>query len=159
MLFVTTYRYVSDYTYVTDVIYGDDFKLMLKRYLNGTDFRRDWIGRLYGVVNPTLDVNGKYNINNQIFELDGDNTNNNEYVKQWFYKQMMLVSDLFDIHKTGLFDILGTEIKHVGPKSHDNYLIIFDIVNRRETVHWLKKTLKHFGVYLVLLLILLVIIL
>lgn len=149
MLLVSLYSYINDYSYASDVIYNQDFKDLLKKYLN-TDFKKDWIGRLYGVINPNIDINGNFDFSSQIFEIDGPNTNNNEFVHQWIYKQMILVSDLFDIQKTGLFDIIGMDIKHVGPKNHDNYLVVIDFVNRRETVLWLKKFFKHLLCYAVI---------
>ena len=77
------YKYSKDYSLISDTLYSDEFKLVLKRYLNA-DFDKDWIGRLYAVINPVVDINGKVNFNNVIIELDGDNTNSNEYVKSEF---------------------------------------------------------------------------
>ena len=92
-MFISLYNYIHDYTYISDTLYSDEFKHVLKRYLN-VDVDRDWIGRLYGVINPNIDINGKFNVNTMIIEIDGDNTNNNEQVKNWCYKQLALIFQL-----------------------------------------------------------------
>lgn len=141
------YKYSKDYSLISDTLYSDEFKLVLKRYLNA-DFDKDWIGRLYAVINPVVDINGKVNFNNVIIELDGDNTNSNEYVKNWVYRQMQLIGNLFKIEK--LYDYIYIEFKHVGPKEHDNYLVIFDISSRIDFVENLKKFLKQSILYIIL---------
>ena len=84
------YIYARDYNYVADTFYSDQFSYVLKRYLN-VDFKKDWIGRLYAVINPLIDIDGKMNFNNVIIELDDTNTNNNDYVKSWVIKQMSMI--------------------------------------------------------------------
>lgn len=142
-----TINMVSDYIYfkrdkkiVSDTLYGDAFKVVIRKYLK-TTLKKDWIGRLYGVVNPNLDENGKYDFNSVIIEIDGDNTNNNEYVKNWVYRQMQLIASLFKIEK--LYDYIDIDFKHVGPENQDNYLIIFDIVSRQSFVDSVKKFFRH----------------
>ena len=67
--------YLKDYEYVSDSFYSDAFKTVIKEYLN-VDIKKDWIGRLYGIANPNMNDNGKFDITRTIIELDGDNTNN-----------------------------------------------------------------------------------
>ena len=122
------YQYIHDYTYISDTLYSEEFKIVLRRYLN-VDVSRDWIGRLYGIINPNIDINGQFNVNTMIIEIDGDNTNNNEQVKNWCYKQLALAFQLFNIHNLG--DYIDLTFKHVGPAEADNYLLIFDIVSRK----------------------------
>jgi len=135
----STYQYIKDKSYISDTFYSDALRLVLKQYLK-TDFRKDWLGRLYGVVNPNI-TDGKYDFNNVVIELDGDNTNNNEYVKNWVYRQMRLVGSLFKIEK--LYDYINVEFEHVGPEEMDNYLVIFDIVSRKEFVQNCKRFIKR----------------
>lgn len=134
------YTYGKDKRLISDTLYSKAFNLVLKKYLK-TDFRKDWIGRLYGVVNPNLNEEGKYDFNSVIIEIDGDNTNNNEYVKNWVYRQMALVSQLFKIEK--LYDYIDIDFKHVGPENMDNYLVIFDIVSRKIFAQSVKDLIKH----------------
>ena len=117
------YTYIKDYYYISDTLYSEAFKIVLKEYLN-VDIRKDWIGRLYGVINPNIDINGKFDITKTIIEIDDENTNNNEYVKHWTYKQLIIIGEVFKIDN--LWHFIDLEFKHVGPKEADNYLLIFD---------------------------------
>lgn len=139
------YHYSKDYDLISDTLYSEAFLRVLKRYLN-TEFKKDWIGRLYGVINPNIDIDGKVNFSNTIIELDGENTNSNEFIKSWVYKQMQLMGELFKIEK--LYDYIYIDFKHVGPATHDNYLVIFDMSSRIEFVDNLKRFLWHTILYL-----------
>jgi len=142
--FYYTYQYIKDYYYISDTFYSDDFKNVLKRYLN-IDVDTDWLGRLYGVINPLIDINGKVNVNNMVIVLDEENTNNNDQVKYWAHKQLMLIAELFKIQK--LYNYINLEFKHVGPENADNYLLIFDIVSRKLFAKWWKKVWWHIVFY------------
>lgn len=129
------YNYISSYieyrkakNLVSETIYGKPFAIVLKKYLH-MDVRKDWLGRLYGVINPNINRDGQFDISNTIIELDDDNTNSNEYVKSWIFKQLELIKTLFHIEK--LYDYLSIDIKHVGPINLDNYLVVFDIFTRK----------------------------
>ena len=145
-LFKWIYQYIKDYGYVADTLYSHEFNLVLKKYLN-VEFSTDWLGRLYGVINPSIDVNGKLDFTNMIIELNDDLTNNNTYVKHWVYRQLSMVSALYKLENSGFFDIIGVEFRHVGPQNADNYLVIFDIVSRKEMTSFLKSTLIHASIY------------
>lgn len=132
-------QYNKDKKLISDTFYGPAFKKVIDNYLK-TDIKRDWIGRLYGVVNPNI-TDGKYDFNNVIIELDGENTNNNEYVRQWVYRQMKMIGSLFKIEK--LYDYIDISFKHVGPENLDNYLVIFDIVSRQIKAESSKKWWRH----------------
>lgn len=150
MLVKDIYYYIKDYNYISDTLYSDAFSLVLKRYLN-LEVDKDWIGRLYGIINPNVDINGNFNINNMILEIDGNNTNNNEQVKNWAYKQLTLIGQLFKIEN--LYNYIDLTFKHVGPKEADNYLLIFDIVSRKNMVHTLRNTIIQMLIYGILALI------
>lgn len=130
----------KDHKRYDKIFYGGMFTTIVKKYLN-VDLSSDWIGRLYGVINPNLDINGKFDPSTMIIEVDGDNTNNNEYVHSWIYKQLNLVSSVF--HFDDMYDAINIDIKYVGPENHDNYLIVFDFVNRIELASWRKKMIWH----------------
>ena len=138
------YTYLKDRYYISDTLYSEEFKIVIKRYLY-IELDKDWIGRLYGIINPNIDINGKYNFNNTILEIDGENTNNNEHVKHWVYKQMDLISQLFKIEK--LYDYISIDFKHVGPSFADNYLIIFDVISRKYMAQTFKSWIKMVAIY------------
>lgn len=147
MLVQSIYRYITDMSYISDTLYSKEFLTVLKQYLR-ISVKKDWIGRLYGVINPYIDIDGKIDFNNTIIEIDGDNTNSNEYVKNWVYRQFNLIDNLFKINK--LYDYINVDIKHVGPLNADNYLIVIDIVSRKEMAYVLKRVLKQTILYMII---------
>lgn len=147
MLVQSIYRYITDMSYISDTLYSKEFLTVLKRYLR-ISIKKDWIGRLYGVINPYIDIDGKIDFNNTIIEIDGDNTNSNEYVKNWVYRQFNLIDNLFKINK--LYDYINVDIKHVGPLNADNYLIVIDVVSRKEMTYALKRVLKQTILYMII---------
>ena len=154
--FKSLYYYLKDYEYISESLYSESFKIVIKEYLN-INIKKDWIGRLYGVANPNIGKDGQFDITKTIIEFDGDNTNNNEYLKHWVYKQLTIIGEVFKIEK--LYEYIDLEFKHVGPKEADNYLLIFDIVSRKEFTKNLKNTLIHASIYAIIGLILFFIIL
>lgn len=147
MLVQSIYRYITDMSYISDTLYSKEFLTVLKQYLR-ISIKKDWIGRLYGVINPYIDIDGKIDFNNTIIEIDGDNTNSNEYVKNWVYRQFNLIDNLFKINK--LYDYINVDIKHVGPLNTDNYLIVIDVVSRKEMTYALKRVLKQTILYMII---------
>ena len=147
MLVQSVYRYITDMSYISDTLYSKEFLTVLKQYLR-ISVKKDWIGRLYGVINPYIDIDGKIDFNNTIIEIDGDNTNSNEYVKNWVYRQFNLIDNLFKINK--LYDYINVDIKHVGPLNADNYLIVIDVVSRKEMAYMLKRVLKQTILYMII---------
>ena len=149
------YNYIKDYEYISDTLYSEAFKLVLKEYLN-VDIRKDWIGRLYGIVNPNINEEGKFDITRTVIEFDDENTNNEEYVKHWAHKQLYIIGEVFKIEN--LYHFIDLEFKHVGPDIADNYLLVFDIVSRKIFTHNLKQMLLHVFVYILIAVIVLFII-
>lgn len=135
-----TYNYVKDKYYINETFHSREFIFVLNKYLK-SNFKVDWLGRLYGIINPNINDKGEFDISSMIMEIDGENTNTNEYVKYWTYKQLQLIQDLFKLHK--MYDYISIEFEHVGPTNMDNYLIIFDIASRQLFTSSLKKVLKH----------------
>ena len=155
VFFQSIAKFIKDYNKISDFLYGDAFKEMLKKYLN-LEVKKDWIGRLYGIINPNLDIDNKFNVNTMIIEIDGENTNNNEQVKNWLFKQLHLIGDLFKINN--LYTYIDMTLERVGPINGDNYLVVFDIVSRQQLAKAFKNLLIQtllycvigFGVYLYL---------
>jgi len=149
------YQYIQAKETIGEFIHSQEFKDVLKKYLR-IDFDEDWIGRIYGVINPLLDIDNKVNMNSVIVELDGDNTNNRIQVQTWLSKQLSLIYELFKLQRINLdnlFQEISIDCKHVGPKEHDNYLIVLDLVRRQIFSSKVKKLLIHIGVYSILILI------
>ena len=152
-----TFCYIKDWRLVEESLHGNGFRSLLKHYFK-MDSRIDWLGRVYGVVNPAINEKGEFDYNGMVFELNGVNTNNKTWVENWLYKQMILVNNIFDVQKTGFFDIIDANVKHVGPENADNYLIVFDIASRKEMVRrWERVLLQGIGYAAVVGIVLLVI--
>ena len=147
------YYYFKDYNLISDIFYSEHFKKTIKKYLK-CDLDKDWIGRLYGIINPNIDINGNIDVSGIIIELDGEQTNNLEYVRNWIYRQMQLVDSLFKFER--LYNYISLDIKHVGPANHDNYLVVFDITSRKYMGYCFKRMIKHMLVYGIILVLLLV---
>lgn len=155
-LIVAIYSYIRDKNMIKNVFYSDDFKLILNTYLN-TNFKNDWIGRIYGVVNPNININGQIDFSNTIIELNDDLTNDDLYVHNWIYRQLNLMSNALKIKSSAFFDYIGMSIEKVGPGNQNNYLIIFDIISRLELVNTLKHFLKVLLIYISIIAIILII--
>lgn len=140
-------EYRHDKKKIKSVFYSKDFALILKKYLN-IDIRKDWIGRLYGVINPQIDSEGFLDISNTIIEIDGENTNSNVYTQVWIYKQLELIKNLFNVND--LYNYIDVDIQKVGPINLDNYLVILDIVSRKNVANDLKRWIKSTIFYLIL---------
>ena len=145
--FASFIQYIKDYNIVAESLYSEAFNKVLLRYLN-KPFKKDWIGRLYAVINPNIDINGKFNVNNTIIELDDERTNNQAYVENWIYKQLDLVANVFKIQN--MYSYISLGIEHVGPKEHDNYLVVFDITSRIDWMKALKKFFIHLSIYILI---------
>lgn len=162
-IFYSTYKYIKvkrafeknikDYG---DAFYGQTFYSVVKKYLN-VSLEKDWIGRLYGVVNPHIDVNGRFDPSSMIIEVDGDDTNDNEYVKMWLYRQLNLVGAVFGMSE--MHDTITVDLKHVGPEEDDNFLIVFDWVLRPELRKWRRKTIINILITTIIVLVTLLILL
>lgn len=142
-LIFSAFSYIKDKNMIKGVFYSDDFKFILNSYLN-TRFKNDWIGRIYGVINPNIDISGKIDFSNTIIELNDDLTNDDLFVQNWIYRQLNLMKNVLKIKDSSFFDYIGMEIEKVGPENQNNYLIIFDIVSRQDFVYALKHFLKVF---------------
>lgn len=141
--------YIKDWSSANEALHGNAFRSLLKNYLK-MDSRIDWLGRVYGVVNPAINEKGEFDYNGMVFELDGINTNTETWVENWLYKQMILVNNVFDVQKTGFFDIIDAQVKHVGPENADNYLVVFDIASRKEMSRRWKRVIIQGAFYMMI---------
>ena len=141
------YIYTKERLKIGKYFYSQDFADIIKRYTN-VSLDKDWLGRLYGVINPSIDINGNINLNNTIIEIDGENTNNDEYLKNWMYKQLNLIASVFSMRN--LYTYIDMTIEHVGPLEADNYLVIFDMVSRKALAESFKKWIVHTSIYAII---------
>lgn len=132
------------YTKLLRKIYKDENLLDKFSKLFGVEFRIDWVGRIYTVINPNI-INDKLDINTQIFEYDANGLTNEPYIEKYIMTKFNLVKDF--VMANNLFDLLTYEIKRID--EYDNYLLVIKPITFDEC----KKWTKIFGIVYGLLLI------
>ena len=118
---VYVYKFLKEKSILNKVLKQEQFveKLSL---LTQISFKKDWIGRIYGVFNPNINIPK----NEQILYQD-DITQQyylDNYAVHKFLMQRMNILEKF-IHTNNLFEVLFLDIKDLSDKGYiGNYLII-----------------------------------
>ena len=110
------------------------------------NFKTDWIGRVYAVLNPNLDENGQYSPNTQIFEYGENGLNNEKMVEQWVMERMVVISEF--IQANNLFELLTYSIKKLD--KYDNYLFILEPVTLSDCMKWSKRFAIFSGILIII---------
>ncbi len=110
------------------------------------NFKTDWIGRIYAVLNPNLDENGQYSPNTQIFEYGENGLNNEKMVEQWVMERMVVISEF--IQANNLFELLTYSIKKLD--KYDNYLFILEPVTLSDCMKWSKRFAVLSGILIII---------
>lgn len=119
--------------------------------LYGFNFKIDWIGRIYAVINPLI-KNGVYDVAGQVYgydELDGRNTK--DWINNWVFSRLDIAQEF--IEEKNLFNILVYDIQQLD--ENENYLLVLTPIGFSE----FKKSLKIIGGFLTISLIMAIIIL
>ena len=132
------------YTRILKRIYKDEQIPENLSKLFNTNFKIDWIGRMYTVINPNL-IDGIYDASSQIFEYDERGLSNDAYIERFIMQKLNIASNY--IKANNLFDLLTYEIKKLD--EYDNYLFIIKPITLDDFV----KNSKRFGILLTSLLI------
>ena len=132
------------YTRILKRIYKDEQIPENLSKLFNTNFKIDWIGRMYTVINPNL-IDGIYDASSQIFEYDERGLSNDAYIERFIMQKLNIASNY--IKANNLFDLLTYEIKKLD--DYDNYLFIIKPITLDDFV----KNSKRFGILLTSLLI------
>ena len=121
------------YTRILKKIYKDEDLLNKFSQLFGVEFRIDWVGRVYTIINPNI-TNEKLNINTQIFEYGEDGFTNRPYVEKYIMTRLNLIRDF--IMANNMFDLLTYEIKRLD--EYDNYLFVIKPITFDDCMKWTK---------------------
>ena len=132
------------YTRILKRIYKDEQIPENLSKLFNTNFKIDWIGRMYTVINPNL-IDGIYDASSQIFEYDERGLSNDAYIERFIMQKLNIASNY--IKANNLFDLLTYEIKKLD--EYDNYLFIIKPITLDDFV----KNSKRFGILLTSLLV------
>ena len=127
------------YTRILKLIYKDEQIPENLSKLFSTNFKIDWIGRMYTVINPNL-IDGIYDTSSQIFEYDERGLSNDAYIERFIMQKLNIASNY--IKANNLFDLLTYEIKKLD--EYDNYLFIIKPITLDDFV----KNSKKFGILL-----------
>ena len=133
------------YSKIIKKVYKEEHLLEGLSSIFKANFKTDWIGRVYAVLNPNLDEDGQYSPNTQIFEYGSDGLNNDRMVEQWVMEKMVIISDF--IRTNNLFEILTYSLKRID--KYDNYLFILEPITLQDCL----KSSKRFAILLGVLLI------
>lgn len=125
----------AKYSGIIKKVYKDENLIKGLSEIFKTNFKTDWIGRLYAVLNPNLDENGNYAPNSQIFEYGENGLNNEKMVEQWVMERMIVISEF--ISANNLFELLTYSIKKID--DYDNYLFILQPITLDDCLKWSKR--------------------
>lgn len=140
------------YTRIIKKVYKDEGLIYKFSQLFGSEFRMDWVGRIYAVLNPNI-VNDKMDYNTQIFEYGENGLTNEPYVEKWIMTKFNLIRDF--VMANNLFDLLTYEIKKID--EYDNYLLIIKPLTFDDCMKWVKWFAIEIGVILLIGIILLIV--
>lgn len=132
------------YTKLLSKVYKDEDLLKKLSQLFGSNFKKDWIGRVYTVINPNI-MDGKFDNTTQIFEYNQNGLDNNVYVEKWIMNRFNVISQF--IQTNNLFDLLNYKITKLD--DYDNYLLVLEPITLRDCI----KYTKYFTILFIILII------
>lgn len=132
------------YTKILSKVYDNENIIGNLSNLFKSQFKKDWIGRLYTVINPNL-LGDDFDINTIIYEYDENGLNNNAFVERWIMGKLNIAQSF--IQTNNLFDLLTYRIKKLD--EYDNYLFIIEPI----TLHDCLKYAKYFSILLTVLIV------
>lgn len=141
--FIKSFFQHRKYQKILKKVYKQENLLENLSKLYDTEFKIDWIGRVYTVINPNIN-NGQYDVNDQIFEYNENGFDNKIYVERQIMKKLAIAQQY--IRTNNLFDLLTYEIRKID--DFGNYLFIIQPITLEDYVNNLKKLLILFGVLL-----------
>ena len=133
------------YTNIIKKVYKDEQLIEKFSQLFGSEFRIDWVGRLYAVLNPNI-VDTKMDYNTQIFEYGENGFSNSAYVEKWIMTRFNLIRDF--VVANNLFDLLTYEIKKLD--NYDNYLLVIKPITFDDCMKWTKIMSITLGVLMII---------
>lgn len=124
------------YTKILNKVYKDENLIRNLSNLFGCQFKKDWIGRIYTVLNPNL-IDNKYSTETQIFEYGDNGLNNSLYIEKWIMERLNIAAKF--VQANNLFDLLTYEIKKID--KYDNYLFIIQPITLPDCIKYFKRFL------------------
>lgn len=133
------------YTKILNKVYETENILPNLSELFNTTFKKDWIGRLYAVINPNL-LGEDFDINTIIYEYGNNGLNNNAFVERWIMQRLNIAQSFIQVNN--LFDLLTYDIKKLD--EYDNFLFVIEPITLQDCL----KYTKYFSILLSILIVL-----
>lgn len=121
------------YTRILKKIYKEEDLLKKFSQLFNTEFRIDWVGRIYTVINPNI-INSESEVNTQIYEYGENGLSNSMYIEHWIMTRLNLVKNF--IMANNLFDLLTYRIEKLD--EYENYLFVIEPITFEDCKKWTK---------------------
>ena len=132
------------YTKILNKVYYNENIIENLSKLFKSQFKKDWIGRLYTVINPNL-MGDDFDINTIIYEYDENGLNNYAFIERCIMNKLNIAQSF--IQTNNLFDLLTYKIEKLD--EYDNYLFIIEPI----TLHDCLKYTKYFSILLTVLIV------
>ena len=133
------------YTKILNKVYNNEKIIENLSNLFKSQFKKDWIGRLYTVINPNL-LGDDFDINTIIYEYDESGLNNYAFVERCIMTKLNIAQSF--IQTNNLFDLLTYKIEKLD--EYDNYLFIIEPITLQDCL----KYTKYFSILLRVLIVL-----
>ena len=114
--------------------------------LFGVQFKRDWVGRIYAIINPYV-RDGQYDPTAVIFEYDQKGLNDTLNIEKKVMELMIVASQF--IQSNNLFDMLTYEIKKIDDMG--NYLFIIKSITYDDFIKNIKKSFIFISILIIIL--------
>lgn len=134
------------YVKLLNKVYKNENLLENLSSLFKTQFKKDWIGRVYTVINPYLQ-GGEYDFNRHIYEYTENGLDDTHYVESYIMTQLNIAKQF--IRANNLFDLLSYEIKPID--DNGNYLFIIQPITTFEFFKWTKIFVILYSIITILL--------
>ena len=121
------------YKRILDKTYKDEDIIQGLSKMFQSEFKQDWVGRLYCVINPYI-RDGKYEPNTRIFNYTETEANTDVFVEQYIMNTLN-AANLF-IKANNLFDLLTYEIRKID--DYGNYLFIIKPIPYNDFIKYTK---------------------
>lgn len=122
------------YVKILKRVYEDENLIENLSKLFKTEFKTDWVGRIYTVINPHIQ-NGVFDYNGQIYEYDETGLNNQVYIESYIMGQLNIARQF--INANNLFDLLTYRIEKIDDMG--NYLFIIEPITYEDCKNYTKK--------------------
>lgn len=111
----------------------------------GTEFKEDWVHRIYAVINPNI-INNKYDNSSTIFEYGENGFDDKIFIERWIMERMNAISRFIRVNN--LFDLLTYKINKLD--NYNNYLFIIQPITLDDFFKSIKKLIIFIFITIIL---------